>query len=65
MLSKYENYNLVAEERLHMKGARMQVVSNANYVNKSRCCIFELKLRSWFKTKPHLFTLGSTEKLAL
>ena len=55
MLSKHEKYNLLAEERSHVKEARTQVVSNANYVNKSRCCIFKLKLRNWFKTKPHLF----------
>ena len=55
LLSKYEKYNLQAEERSHVKEARTQVVSNVNYVNKSRCCIFKLKLRNWFKTKPHLF----------
>ena len=54
LLSKYEKYNLQAEERSHVKEARTQVVSNVNYVNKSRC-IFKLKLRNWFKTKPHLF----------
>ena len=55
LLSKYEKYNLQAEERSHVKDARTQVVSNVNYVNKLRCCIFKLKLRNWFKTKPHLF----------